>query len=249
MRRVGRVGQDKVRLRWNGLLPNRSPRQDGAGCYNVRLATEAAGAAHVVDRSTPDEHNSTTHSRATLSDSFGSAPVDQPQIVTDLICRSDLGGFLLQAVGVAVPVDDEAIVGGLPYLLDLILDHDVEGNPPPVDLPDGGGGLDAHSLRGGGEMADVDPDADAVLTRPEIGTHRLVRGFLEQADHGGGRENGEVAPNRAVLFLDEALQGTGESDRQAVGHSDLSGLARPAFACSGMLRSPRGNPPRGSTSR
>src|SRR5258708_7406091 len=47
-----------------------TPRGVGQGAtapLEVRLATEAAGAAHVVDRSPPGEGQSTTHSRCSVS--------------------------------------------------------------------------------------------------------------------------------------------------------------------------------------
>src|SRR5579859_6150321 len=118
-------------------------------------------------------HTSTTHGPTTVSDSSRIAPVDQPQIQATRICRSDLGCFLLQPFGVALSVDDEPVVGGLADLLDLVFDDHVKRDTSPVDLPHGGRRLDPHPPGGGGEMADVDPDAHAVLARTEIGPHRL----------------------------------------------------------------------------
>src|SRR3954447_1828926 len=72
--------------------------------------------------------------------------------------------LLLDALVKARDIDDDALVRAVPDRLLLVVGLDLEYERAAVDPQQFGRRPDAHSDRGGGEMADIEVDAETLMT-------------------------------------------------------------------------------------
>jgi hypothetical protein len=152
---------------------------------------------------------------------------------------SDCSGaqLLLDALVEARDINDDALVRAAPDWLLLVVGLDLEYERATIDSDQFGRRVDAHSDRRGGEMADIEMDAETLMSiRKQVLDCRKGR-CLDQIDHDGGGEYGHspAADARCCVFRpDQQICRSLHSDLQMgqVDHGQLPGgvLARVAVA-------------------
>src|SRR6476619_1162445 len=98
--------------------------------------------------------------------------------------------LLLDALVEARDIDDDALVRAVPNRLLLVVGLDLEYERAAIDPDQFGRRVDAHSDRRGGEMADIEMDAETLMTVWEQLLDGRERRCLTQIDHDGSGEHG-----------------------------------------------------------
>src|SRR4051795_5817601 len=98
--------------------------------------------------------------------------------------------LLLDALVEARDIDDDALVRAAPDRLLLVVGLDLEYERAAIDSDQFGRRVDAHSDRRCGEMADIEMDAETLMSIREQVLDCRERRCLNQIDHDGSGEHG-----------------------------------------------------------
>src|SRR4051812_21709432 len=123
---------------------------------------------------------------------------------------SDCSGaqLLLDALVEARDINDDALVRAAPDRLLLVVGLDLEYERAAVDPDQFGRRANAHSDRRGGEMADIEMDAETLMTIREEVLDGRERRCLDQIDHDGSGEHGHspaADPGGCMLGADQQI--------------------------------------------
>ena len=123
---------------------------------------------------------------------------------------SDCSGaqLLLDALVEARDIDDDALVRTVSDRLLIVVGLDLEYEGAAVDADQFGRRPDAHSDRRSGEMADIEMDAEALMTIREEVLDRRERRCLDQIDHDRSGEHGHASaadPGGGVFGADQQI--------------------------------------------
>src|SRR6478752_808504 len=134
--------------------------------------------------------------------------------------------LLLDALVEARDIDDDALVRAVPDRLLLVVGLDLEYERAAVDPHQFGRRPDAHSDRRGGEMADIEMDAETLMTVREEVLDGRERCCLNQIDHDGSGEHGHspaADPGGCMFGADQQICRSLHPDLQTrkVDHREL----------------------------
>jgi hypothetical protein len=116
--------------------------------------------------------------------------------------------LLLDPLVEARDVDDDALVRAAPDRLLLVVSLDLKYECAAVDPDQFGRRANAHSDRRGGEMPDIEMDAEALMTIREEVLDRRERRCLDQIDHDRSGEHGHASaadPGGGVFGADQQI--------------------------------------------
>ena len=122
------------------------------------------------------------------SEECSAAGFNQPPAGMGLTGLGEEGGGLYDHAGNPTHPYQSGIVGG----------RDGESEPPALDFLQGGlsGDLGAHPE--GGEMVELDPNADCGVVPVELSVESSAAGFLAESDKSRGGEEGDLAGSHGL---------------------------------------------------